>query len=107
MDDYDEDYLEDEEGFDEDDEDYDDLDEYDEFDEDNSDEDDEIGEIDDNRLCELENLGSMDGQQDGISGSYYAGYGMSVDDLDDLTDAEKDAYESGYMSGFGASGGWG
>ena len=83
----------------------DDLDEeYSEGDEDFDDEDDD--ETDENRLHELEELGSLDGQQDGISGSWYTGYGMSVEDLDGLSDEEKDAYESGYSMGFGASGGW-
>lgn len=62
-------------------------------------------ELDDDRLRELEELGSMDGQQDGISGSFYTGYGMSVEDYDALSDEEKNAYESGYCSGFDASGG--
>lgn len=66
---------------------------------------DDYDEIDEDRLRELEELGSMDGQQDGISGSFYTGYGMSVEDLDDLSDEEKNAYESGYYTGFDASGG--
>lgn len=96
MDDYDDDYENDfDDEYDEDDEDFDgDMDDYG---------DDEINE---DRLRELEELGSLDGQQDGISGSWYTGYGMSVEDLDDLSDEEKDAYESGYSAGFGASGGW-
>ncbi len=105
----DEDYLNEEEIFGEDDEDdevFDDLDDEDEFEDDEElDDDDDI--ISEDRLLELESLGSMDGQQDGISGSWYTGYGMSVEDLDDLSEEEKDAYESGYMTGFGASGGWG
>jgi len=66
---------------------------------------DDYDEVDDDRLRELEELGSMDGQQDGISGSFYTGYGMSVEDYDALSDEEKNAYESGYCSGFDASGG--
>lgn len=56
-------------------------------------------------LSELEELGVMDGQQDAFSGSFYTGYGMSVDDLDDLTDEERDAYEAGYYAGFETGGG--
>lgn len=98
MDDYDEDYLEDED-LDEEDEDLDDFDDEDDL---NSDANEEVSM---SRLMELEELGSMDGQQDGISGSFYTGYGMSVEDLDDLSDEEKNAYESGYYTGFDASGG--
>ena len=58
-------------------------------------------------LGDLEDLGVMDGQQDAISGSYYTGFGMSVDDFDALSDEEKNAYESGYLDGFNAGGGWG
>ena len=78
------------------------------YDDDSDDYNDEEGfsdEVDDDRLRELEELGSMDGQQDGISGSFYTGYGMSVEDFDTLSDEEKNAYESGYYSGFDASGG--
>ena len=57
-------------------------------------------------LSELEELGAMDGQQDAISGSFYTGFGMSVSDLDELSDEERDAYEAGYHTGFGAGGGW-
>lgn len=65
-------------------------------------------EFDDARrdLSELEELGTMDGQQDAISGSFYTSHGMSVDDLDDLSDEEREAYETGYHTGFGAGGGW-
>ena len=58
-------------------------------------------------LNELEELGVMDGQQDAISGSFYTGFGMSVEDSDSLSDEERDAYETGYHTGFGAGGGWG
>lgn len=57
-------------------------------------------------LMDLEELGAMDGQQDAISGSWYTGYGMSVDNIDELTDEEQNAYETGYMNGFNAGGGW-
>lgn len=56
-------------------------------------------------LSELEELGVMDGQQDAISGSFYTGFGMSVD-YDNLTDEEQEAYEMGYHTGYGAGGGW-
>ncbi|MDO5480410.1 MAG: hypothetical protein Q4F58_01940 [Candidatus Saccharibacteria bacterium] len=62
---------------------------------------------DDYNLDELEELGVMDGQQDAISGSFYTGFGVSVEDLDSLSDEERDAYEMGYHTGFGAGGGWG
>ena len=101
MDDYDDDYENDLDEYDDDEE---DLDDEEDFDDDIDDYGDD--EIDEDRLRELEELGSLDGQQDGISGSWYTGYGMSVEDLDDLSDEEKDAYESGYSAGFGASGGW-
>lgn len=58
-------------------------------------------------LSRLEELGLMDGQQDAISGSFYTGYGLSVDDFENLSDEERDAYEMGYHTGFGAGGGWG
>lgn len=61
---------------------------------------------DDYDLDELEELGVMDGQQDAISGVFYTGFGMSVEDLDSLSDEERDAYEAGYHTGFGAGGGW-
>ena len=76
---------------------------FDGFDDDLDDPDDASG----RDLTELEELGVMDGQQDAISGSFYTGFGMSVDDLDSLSDEERDAYEMGYHTGFGAGGGWG
>jgi hypothetical protein len=57
-------------------------------------------------LGDLEDLGVMDGQQDAISGSYYLGFGVSVDDFDSLSEEEKGAYEMGYMTGFNAGDGW-
>ena len=98
MDDYDEEFIEDEE-LDDEDEDFDDFDNEDNLDSDDN------NEIVTSRLMELEELGSMDGQQDGISGSFYTGYGASVEDLDNLSDEEKNAYEMGYYNGFDASGG--
>ena len=97
--------------------DYDDVDELDEDSEfeDSEDFDEELDEdfdkdfdVDSERdLGDLEDLGVMDGQQDAISGSCYTGFGMSVDDFDSLSDEERDAYESGYLDGFNAGGGWG
>ena len=103
----------------------DDYDEIDEFDEDSSDFDSDFdgdssefdSEFDEDSsdfgsgsgrdLGDLEDLGVTDGQQDAISGSYYTGFGMSVDNFDELSDEEKNAYEAGYMNGFNAGGGWG
>ena len=51
------------------------------------------------RLMELELQGAMDGEIDAdAEDRLFASYGMSVDDLDDLSDEEKEAYEDGYMS---------
>lgn len=90
---------------------YDDLDSDSDFDDDIDDTFDDTEDSDDNvasgrDLNELEDLGMMDGQQDAVSGTFYAGYGLSVDDLDSLSAEEKDAYEMGYHTGFGAGGGW-
>lgn len=88
-----------------------DMDEIDdEMDEDYEDDFDDEMEDDDGdtqNLSRLEELGLMDGQQDAISGSFYTGYGLSVDDFENLSDEERDAYEMGYHTGFGAGGGWG
>ena len=88
----------------------------DELDEESEDFDEDSDELDDSDgtgdsgggrdLMELEELGVMDGQQDAISGVFYTGFGMSVEDLDSLSDEERDAYETGYHTGFGAGGGW-
>ena len=83
-----------------------DLDEFDSLDE--LEDSDELGDTADGSgrdLNELEELGVMDGEQDAISGSYYTGYGMSVEDLSELSDEERDAYEMGYHTWFGAGGG--
>ena len=88
--------------------DYDDEDS--EFDEDFDDDPDSDSDSDSDSgrdLGDLEDLGITDGQQDAISGAYYTGFGMSVDDFDSLSDEEKNAYEAGYMNGFNAGGGWG
>lgn len=82
----------------------------DEMDEDYEDDFDDEMEDDDGdtqNLSRLEELGLIDGQQDAISGSFYTGYGLSVDDFENLSDEERDAYEMGYHTGFGAGGGWG
>ena len=51
------------------------------------------------RLTELELQGAMDGELDADAEErLFASYGMSVDDLEDLSDEEKEAYEDGYMS---------
>ena len=65
-----------------------------------------VGMDDDYDLDELEELGVMDGEQDAITGTFYTGFGMSVEDLDSLSDEERDAYEAGYHTGYGAGGGW-
>ena len=101
--------------------DYDDVDELEyEFDEDSEDFDDDFDDVNDvddaddvefsdksYDLTDLEDMGVTDGQQDAISGAYYTGFGMSVDDFDSLSDEERNAYESGYLDGFNAGGGWG
>lgn len=99
MDEYDDEYDNVDDDLDED------FDDFDDDDDDLGDEDDENYEADYEQLMELENLGFMDGQQDGISSSFYMGYGVSVEDLDSLSDEEKNAYETGYYNGFDSSGG--
>lgn len=106
-DDYDDELFDDE--YDSDEEDSDDLSE-DDFDDEDIDDYDDVDEDDPEeraaRLRELELTGSLDGQQDGISSSWYTGYGMSVEDLDDLDAEEQAAYEAGYNDGYTAAGGW-
>lgn len=85
-----------------------DEEDYDEIDEESEEIEDDLDESSNSRrdLSELEELGSLDGQQDAISGTFYTGYGLSVDDLDSLSDEERDAYEAGYHTGFNAGGGF-
>ena len=77
--------------------DYDDYDEdFDEFDMDEDESEDDLDSISDD---EIELAGSFDGEFDSeYNAPMYGGYGSSIDP-DDLTDEQRDLYDTAYHSG--------